>query len=267
MTTSRETELVNPSTPPLIDLQDVRKVYSTAAGEFTALKGINAQVQKGEFLGIIGKSGAGKSTLLNMITGVDDITTGEVVVRANGVEKFVHQLDEDELALWRGQTMGVVYQSFQLLPMLTLIENVTLPMDLCGLYHPRKSRERALELLEMVELEEHAYKLPSFISGGQQQRVAIARALANDPPILVADEPTGSLDSVTSDHIFELFERLVDEQGKTIIMVTHDKSIAPRFSRVLRIVDGELADPLEDEESAPESEADQRPLKKRRWLW
>jgi ABC-type lipoprotein export system ATPase subunit len=264
---SRETLQVNPSTHPLIDLQDVRKVYSTAAGEFSALKGINAQVQKGEFLGVIGKSGAGKSTLLNMITGVDDITTGEVVVRANGGDTFVHQLDEDELALWRGQTMGVIYQSFQLLPMLTLIENVTLPMDLCGLYHPRKSRERALELLEMVELEEHAYKLPSFISGGQQQRVAIARALANDPPILIADEPTGSLDSVTSDHIFELFERLVDEQGKTIIMVTHDKSIAPRFSRVLRIVDGELAAPVEEDESAPEPVADKRSGKRRRWLW
>jgi putative ABC transport system ATP-binding protein len=267
LTASRETLQVNNSALPLIDLRDVIKVYSTAAGEFTALKGINAQVQKGEFLGIIGKSGAGKSTLLNMITGVDDITTGEVVVRANGTETYVHRLDEDELALWRGHTMGIIYQSFQLLPMLTLIENVTLPMDLCGLYHPRKSRERALQLLEMVELEEHAYKLPAFISGGQQQRVAIARALANDPPILVADEPTGSLDSVTSDHIFELFERLVDEQGKTIIMVTHDKSIAPRFSRVLRIADGELADPVEEEEAAPEMGAEKGSGKKRRWLW
>ncbi len=275
MTASRETLQVKSATPPLNDLRDVIKVYATAAGEFTALKGINTQVHKGEFLGIIGKSGAGKSTLLNMITGVDDITTGEVVVRTNGRETYVHQLDEDALALWRGQTMGIIYQSFQLLPMLTLVENVTLPMDLCGLYHPRRSRERALELLEMVELEEHAYKLPSFISGGQQQRVAIARALANDPPILVADEPTGSLDSVTSDHIFELFDRLVDEQGKTIIMVTHDKSIAPRFSRILRIVDGELADPVEEEDSVPEPVADKKPVlsgvegqrKKRRWLW
>lgn len=267
MTASREALQVNSSSPPLIDLRDVIKVYSTAAGEFSALKGINAQVQQGEFLGIIGKSGAGKSTLLNMITGVDDITAGQVVVRTNGTEKSVHQLDEDELALWRGQTMGVIYQSFQLLPMLTLIENVTLPMDLCGLYHPRKSRKRALELLEMVELEEHANKLPAFISGGQQQRVAIARALANDPPILVADEPTGSLDSVTSDHIFELFERLVNEQGKTIVMVTHDKSIAPRFSRILRIADGELAAPVEEEESAPETVATKKNRKKRGWLW
>lgn len=254
-------------TRPLIELQDVVKVYSTVAGEFTALKGINAQVQAGEFLGVIGKSGAGKSTLLNMITGVDDITTGEVTVHANGEAVSVHDLDEDALALWRGHTLGIIYQSFQLLPMLTLVENVTLPMDLCGLYHPRRSRERALELLEMVELKEHAFKLPAFISGGQQQRVAIARAMANDPPILVADEPTGSLDSVTSDHIFELFERLVAEQGKTIIMVTHDKSIAPRFSRVLRIVDGELAAPVEEDESAPEPESGKSSRKKRRWLW
>ena len=273
MTASRETLQVNTSTPPLIDLRDVVKVYSTAAGEFTALKGINVQVQKGEFLGVIGKSGAGKSTFLNMITGVDDITTGSVIVRTNGEDISVHDLDEDAVALWRGQTLGVVFQSFQLLPMLNLVENITLPMDLCGLYRPRRSRQRALELLEMVELEEHAYKLPSFISGGQQQRVAIARALANDPPILVADEPTGSLDSVTSDHIFELFERLVQEQGKTIIMVTHDKSIAPRFSRTLRIVDGELADPVADDETVSEPEAhfgddtNKKKKKKRRWLW
>ena len=145
MTASRDTVQANISNSPLIDLLDVVKVYSTAAGDFTALKGISAQVQKGEFLGVIGKSGAGKSTLLNMITGVDDITTGEVVVRTNGVEKYVHQMDEDELALWRGQTMGIIYQSFQLLPMLTLVENVVLPMDLCGNFHPRRSRERALE--------------------------------------------------------------------------------------------------------------------------
>ena len=255
------------SSSPLIEMTDVVKVYSSVAGDYTALKGINVQVEKGEFLGVIGKSGAGKSTFLNMITGVDDITTGSVLVHANGEDVSVHDLDEDELALWRGQTLGVVFQSFQLLPMLNLIENITLPMDLCGLYRPRRSRQRALELLELVELEEHAYKLPSFISGGQQQRVAIARAMANDPPILVADEPTGSLDSVTSDHIFEVFEHLVDEQGKTIVMVTHDKSIAPRFSRTLRIADGMLANPLEDEDSAPEAETTPEQKKKRRWLW
>ncbi|HIE56863.1 MAG TPA: ABC transporter ATP-binding protein [Anaerolineales bacterium] len=225
---------------PIIELSDVTKVYVTPAGDFPALKGISLTVQPGEFLGIIGKSGAGKSTLLNMITGVDHITSGNVVVRANGQETAIHNLSEDDLALWRGRTMGVVYQSFQLLPMLNLLENVMLPMDLCGLYRPRRSRQRARELLEMVELGEHIHKPPTFISGGQQQRVAIARALANDPPILVADEPTGSLDSVTAEHIFELFQNLVEEQGKTIVMVTHEKSLVPRFTQHLEISDGEL---------------------------
>lgn len=239
---------------PLIELRDVVKIYSTAAGDFDALKGINMQVGAGEFLGVVGKSGAGKSTLLNMITGVDNITSGEVVVHANGSPTSIHALSEDEIALWRGQTMGVVFQSFQLLPMLTLVENITLPMDLCGNFNPRQSRERALELLKLVEIEEHADKLPALISGGQQQRVAIARALANDPPILVADEPTGSLDSVTADHIFELFEHLVADQGKTIVMVTHDQSLVPRFSRTLRIMDGELDStyPLESDDGSIE---------------
>ncbi len=223
---------------PLIELHNVVKTYSSEAGDFTALRGLDLNIQPREFLGIVGKSGAGKSTLLNMLTGVDRATSGEVIVRA-GKEVSVHTLNEDALALWRGQTMGVVYQSFQLLPMLTLLENVMLPMDLCGLYHPRRSRERALELLRLVEIEEHAHKLPAFISGGQQQRVAIARALANDPAILVADEPTGSLDSVTADHIFDVFEKLV-EAGKTIVMVTHDSGLTPRFSRHLVIADGEI---------------------------
>jgi putative ABC transport system ATP-binding protein len=171
---------------------------------------------------------------------VDQRTSGEVIVHSRGQRVSVHELDEDELSLWRGRTMGVVYQSFQLLPMLTLIENITLPIDLAGNFKSREARERALELLEMMEIAEHADKLPAFISGGQQQRVAIARALANDPDILAADEPTGSLDSVTADHIFEVFEHLVRDRGKTIIMVTHDTSLTSRFSRCLTIADGEL---------------------------
>jgi putative ABC transport system ATP-binding protein len=218
----------------------VAKVYSTAAGDFTALKGINLQVGRGEFVGVIGKSGAGKSTFLNMITGVDHLTSGEVIIHSNGSPVSIHKMSEDQIALWRGYNLGVVYQSFQLLPMLTLVENITLPMDLCGRFNPKQSRARALELLRLVEIEDHADKFPSQISGGQQQRVAIARALANDPSILVADEPTGSLDSVTSEHIFEVFEHLVSEQGKTIIMVTHDHTLAPRFTRTLEITDGEL---------------------------
>jgi len=231
---------------PIVELHEVVKVYSTEAGEFPALRGVSLSVNAGEFLGVVGKSGAGKSTLLNMINGVDHLTSGDVLVRSNSDEVAVHRLDESQLALWRGRTMGVVYQSFQLLPMLTLIENIVLPMDLCGLYQPRESRARALDLLRLVEIEEHANKYPTQISGGQQQRVAIARALANDPPILVADEPTGSLDSITADHIFDVFEHLVSEQGKTIIMVTHDDSLAPRFSRHVTLADGEIVSDVDN---------------------
>lgn len=225
---------------PIVELRDVVKIYSSEAGDFMALRGINLSVQPGEFLGVVGKSGAGKTTLLNMINGVDRLTSGEVTIRIGSDGVAVHSLAESDLALFRGRTMGIVVQSFQLLPMLTVLDNVILPMDLCGLYKPRESRERAMELLRLVEVEEHANKLPTQVSGGQQQRVAIARALINDPPILVADEPTGSLDSLTADHVFEVFEHLVTEQGKTIIMVTHDVSLAPRFSRHLTLADGEI---------------------------
>jgi len=227
------------STSPLIELHGVTKHYHTKAGTFPALKDINLNVLPGEFLGVVGKSGAGKSTLLNMITGVDQLTSGEVQVRANGSTINLTDLTENQLTLWRGRNLGVIYQSFQLLPMLTLAQNVMMPMDLSGFYHSRKNKERALELLNMVELDKHIDKYPSEISGGQQQRVAIARALANDPPLLVADEPTGSLDSITADHIFKLFQRLLDD-NRTIIMVTHDQGLLPRFSRYIQIADGQL---------------------------
>jgi len=224
-----------------IVLRQVVKAYQSPAGSFRALNGVSADVYPGEFLGIIGKSGAGKSTLLNMITGVDRLTSGQVEIRANGHRVLLHELSEKDLALFRGRTIGVVHQAFHFLPMLTVAENVLLPIDMCGRYRPAESRARALDLLRLVELEEHANKLPTQISGGQQQRVAIARALANDPPILVADEPTGSLDSATAEHIFEAFGRLI-EQGKTIVMVTHDNSLAPLFSRRLYLADGMFAD-------------------------
>lgn len=227
------------SLEPLIRLQQVKKIYETAAGDFTALKDISLKIHEGEFFGILGKSGAGKTTLLNMITGVDHLSSGEVLIGKPGSEVSVHSLDEDQLALWRGKNLGVVFQSFQLLPMLTLVENIMLPLDLCGLYRPAESRERAIELLKLVELEEHARKTPKAISGGQQQRVSIARALATDPPILVADEPTGSLDSITADHIFAIFEHLVSS-GKTIVMVTHDSVLTPRFTRHVVLHDGEI---------------------------
>ena len=235
-----------PSQEPVIQLRQVVKVYPSPAGDFTALNGITAELYAGEFVGVIGKSGAGKSTLLNMITGVDQISAGEVIVHtrqpgSNGQRQpvSVHTLSENDLALWRGKNLGIIYQSFELLPMLNLVDNVMLPMDFSGRYRPIVSRECALELLERVELSEHARKLPAYISGGQKQRVAIARALANDPDILIADEPTGSLDSITAETIFQIFEKLVRE-GKTIVMVTHDNNMAPRFSRLLAISDGQI---------------------------
>ncbi len=226
----------------IIRLQNVSKVYKTGSGDFAALKDISLDIEAGEFLGIIGKSGAGKTTLLNMISGVSEITSGKVWFYPQGeggAPILLNDLKEDELAAWRGRNMGVVYQSFELLPQLDLATNVMLPQDFAGLYQPKISRERAMELLDIVELTEHAYKLPAHISGGQKQRVAIARALVNDPAIIIADEPTGSLDTVTAETIFRIFEKLA-AQGKTIIMVTHDSELASRFSRVARIADGEL---------------------------
>jgi putative ABC transport system ATP-binding protein len=230
-----QTTLTAPSNSALIRLRQVNKVYQTAGGDFTALKDINLDVQKGEFLAITGKSGAGKTTLINMIAGTDHLSSGEVWVG----DVSVHSLDESRLALWRGRTLGVIYQSFQLLPNLSLLDNILLPIDFCGLYRRRQSREKAMDLLRQVELQEHALKLPSEISGGQQQRVAIARALANDPPVLLADEPTGRLDSVTAGVIFDIFLALV-QQGKTIVMVTHDHSQVQQVTRTLLIRDGEV---------------------------
>ena len=220
---------------PIIRMCDVKKNYQVANNEFQALKGINLQVYPGELLGIIGKSGAGKTTLINMLTGVDHPTSGEIWVDGTPI----HQLNENQLALWRGRKLGIIYQSFYLMPSLTLLQNVVLPMDFCGLYQGRKSINKAIELLRQVEMEENAYKLPAQISGGQSQRAAIARALANDPGIIVADEPTGRLDSLTAETIFRFFMALVS-QGKTIIMVTHDTGLASRMSRVVRIADGAL---------------------------
>jgi putative ABC transport system ATP-binding protein len=232
-------------TPSFIRLIQVAKEYPAPNGPFPALKRVNLAVSKGEFVSIIGKSGAGKTTLVNMITGTDHLTSGEVWVG----DTCVHHLNESQMALWRGQNIGVIYQSFHLLPGLTLLANIMLPMDFCGLYNRRESRQHAMELLSQVELEAHAYKLPSQISGGQQQRVAIARALANNPGFIIADEPTGRLDSGTAEIIYEIFERLV-EQGKTIIMVTHDRSMVHRVSRCLLIRDGEIFQDFEESDTA-----------------
>jgi ABC-type lipoprotein export system ATPase subunit len=227
----------------LIQLQKVVKTFATGEGPFVALNQVNMDIRQGEFLGITGKSGAGKTTLLNMISGVSEVTSGIILFHWVGSKSPpapslpIHTLDEDKLALWRGENLGIIYQSFELMPTLSLVENVMLPPDFLGAYHPMISKKRALELLERVGIVEHAYKIPAHISGGQKQRVAIARALVNDPHLIIADEPTGNLDSVTAETIFQIFEQLVG-QGKTIVMVTHDESFAPRFSRRLQIADG-----------------------------
>jgi putative ABC transport system ATP-binding protein len=219
----------------LIDLRQVIKAYPTEFGDFIALKGIDLQVRDGEFVGVIGKSGSGKSTLINMITGLDRVTEGEVYIAGTPI----HTLNEGQAAVFRGHNIGVVFQFFQLLPTISVVDNVMLPMDVCGTYAPRDWRERALHLLDQVGIAEHADKLPSEVSGGQQQRVAIARALANNPSIVVADEPTGNLDSRTADQIFNLFEAMVDE-GKTILVVTHDDELTRRFKRTIQIADGQV---------------------------
>lgn len=223
----------------LIELRQVVKSYQTSAGLFTAIKGVDLRIQAGEFVALIGKSGSGKSTLINMITGIDRPTSGEIYVDNTPV----HTLREGQMAAWRGRTLGIVFQFFQLLPSLTVLENVMLPMDFCGLYTPRERKERALHLLQQVELESHHHKLPTALSGGQQQRAAIARALANDPPILIADEPTGNLDSKTAESVLNLFQGLVD-QGKTILMVTHDNEQIERVSRAIIVADGQIVDEI-----------------------
>jgi len=219
----------------LIDLRDVVKTYETGAGDVTVLKDITLQVQPGEFVSVVGPSGSGKSTLLNMITGIDRPTSGEVLVG----NETVHALSENQLARWRGRNVGVIFQFFQLLPTLTILENVMLPMDFCKVYRRRERKEHALHLLEQVGIAGHAHKLPSGLSGGEQQRAAIARALANDPPLVVADEPTGNLDTTTANEVFALFESLV-AQGKTLMVVTHDRSLSTRTERVVHLLDGHL---------------------------
>jgi putative ABC transport system ATP-binding protein len=221
----------------LIDLRQVVKTYESAAGAFTALRNIDLQVGTGEFVSIVGKSGSGKSTLINMITGIDRPSSGEVLVDST----MVHTLSEEQIAVWRGRTVGVIFQFFQLLPTLTVVENVMLPMDYCGCYPPSERPERAMILLEQMGMADHAHKLPTALSGGQQQSVAIVRAMANDPRIIAADEPTGNLDSRTTSSVFKLFDRLV-EGGKTILMVTHDNDLARRALRTVVLADGEIVD-------------------------
>jgi putative ABC transport system ATP-binding protein len=220
---------------PLIQVNNVVKNFKVGGNEVTILKGISFEVNRGEFVSIVGPSGNGKSTLLNMITGIDRPSSGEITVTG----RAVHRMSENELAGWRGQNVGIIFQFFQMLPALSLMQNVILPMDFARKYTPKERRERAMHLLELVGLSEQAEKLPSMVSGGQQQRAAIARALANDPALLVGDEPTGNLDARTAGEVFDLFSQLV-EQGKTMIMVTHDKELAQRVPRRIEITNGRI---------------------------
>jgi len=220
----------------LIELRKVSKAYDVAAGKFLALKNVDMLADTGEFVAVVGKSGSGKSTLINMITGIDTPTSGEVFVAG----AVVHAMDQEQLAVWRGRNVGVVFQFFQLLPTLTVAENIVLPMDFCSTFPVNERRERAISLLEKVGIVEQADKLPADLSGGQQQRAAIARALANDPPLIVADEPTGNLDTATSDSVMELFADLAAE-GKTVLMVTHERDLTRFFTRSITLVDGVIA--------------------------
>jgi ABC-type lipoprotein export system ATPase subunit len=230
-------KLATDTSKPAIKLQDVVKTYVNAAGHFTALRNIDLQLNYGQFVSIVGKSGSGKSTLLNMITGIDHPTSGDVLVGGNRIYK----MSESQRALWRGREVGIVFQFFQLLPMLTLLENTMLPMDYTGVIAGTEREKRAQQLLAMVGLTEHAHKLPSAVSSGQQQSAAIARALATDPPIIVADEPTGNLDSRSADIVIQLFEELASK-GKTIVIVTHDPSLTKRTDQTVIISDGEIID-------------------------
>ena len=219
----------------MIELRTVSKTYPGAGGGFTALDDVNLQFSAGAFAAIVGKSGSGKSTLLNMLTGIDHPSAGSVVINGTAV----HSLDESALASWRGRNIGIVFQFFQLIPTLTVIENILLAMDFVNVIPKRERRARAESLLQQVGIGQHAGKLPAALSGGEQQRAAIARALANDPPILVADEPTGNLDSVTSEVIQKLFRDLADA-GKTVIVVTHDPATSARFERLVTLSDGRI---------------------------
>jgi ABC-type lipoprotein export system ATPase subunit len=226
------------SSDAIIQLHGVAKRFANAAGEFTVLRGVDLTIKRGEFVSIVGKSGSGKSTLLNMVTGIDHPSDGRVIVNGKDIYTGV---TESQRSNWRGKNLGIVFQFFQLLPMLTLLENVMLPMDYVDMYGFDERPERAMELLKLVGLEKFANKLPILVSTGQQQLAAIARAMACDPPLLIADEPTGNLDTKSADTIIGLFEHFVS-QGKTIVMVTHDPSLTSRTHRNIIISDGELID-------------------------
>ncbi len=229
--------MTHSSNTALVELKDVSKVYRTEAGENPVLQNINLRISAGEFVGILGPSGSGKSTLLNVMTGIDHPSSGEVVIDG----AFIQNYSEDQLARWRGRQIGVVFQFFQLLPTLTLLENVILPMEFCKIGKSAERRQQAQRLLSEVGIEHLANKLPGMLSGGEQQRAAIARALATDPPLIVADEPTGNLDTVNAEVVIQLFESLV-QRDRTIIMVTHNPELCGHMSRLIHMRDGQIVE-------------------------
>lgn len=216
-----------------IQLEQVSKWFESPAGRFDALRNVDLHIEQGKYVAIVGKSGSGKSTLLNMLTGIDHPSKGTVKINSTDI----HTLNESRLAEWRGKNVGIVFQFFQLIPTLTIAENILLAMDFVNLIPARERTRRAVALLAQVGISQHADKLPAALSGGEQQRAAIARALANDPPILVADEPTGNLDSKTTEAIQRLFANLV-KNGKTVIVVTHEDISNSEFSRIISLSDG-----------------------------
>ena len=220
-----------------IRLHDVSKTYSGVAVPFTALRRVSLKVDAGECVAIVGKSGSGKTTLINLLTGIDTPSSGTIDIGA----RAIHTLSQDDLAVWRGRNVGIVFQFFQLLPTLTVAENVMLPMDFCRTYPRNDRRDRALMLLERFGIADQADKVPADLSGGQQQRAAIARALANDPPLIVADEPTGNLDSATSADVMAALARLA-EDGKTVLTVSHEQSLSQYFTRTITLRDGAIVD-------------------------
>ena len=219
----------------MIELRELSKLYPGPDGGTRALDRVNLALPAGEFIAIVGKSGSGKSTLINLIAGIDRPSEGDVLIAGTAVQS----LDESRLAAWRGRNVGVVFQFFQLLPTLTVLENVMLPMDFCATFAPTQARDRGLHLLQQVGIAEQAHKLPSALSGGQQQRAAIARAMANDPPLIVADEPTGNLDSQTADAVLALLASLA-ARGKSVLMVTHERDVSAIANRVVTLSDGHV---------------------------
>ncbi|MCI0478011.1 MAG: ABC transporter ATP-binding protein [Anaerolineales bacterium] len=217
----------------VIEIEHLNKEFKTDAGAVRILRDVSLNVARGEFVAVVGPSGSGKSTLINMLTGIDRPTSGRVMVAGTNLNR----MNENQMARWRGRNIGVIFQFFQLLPTLTILENVMLPMDFCNTYPVSERKLRALHLLDQVGLADQAHKLPSAVSGGQQQRAAIARALANDPPLIVGDEPTGNLDSKTAEQVFDMFGEM-SRRGKTLMLVTHDRELAKRMPRVVRVQDG-----------------------------